>query len=564
MKLLRIARYVRVSTDDQKKNETIEAQISQIPKEMERLRLLKQHGGEYELFMRNPSVTDPSLREGFFCDDGFNLESLDGDHQIKELLNLIRNEMVDAIFVDTSNRLLRSRKAEIRGHITDLLSEYDVKLFDYSGELSQGAIMEIVSCLNADDKKKIGRRTQNGKIRIAKNYNAPTAGVLGFGYEWDKNIKKWSVVEEEAKWIRWTAHLSAGRPCDDMPEGLAKLLPFHPCGVPDSKIVAACNAHGFSMLPYYERTKQRDRIAKNPLGRMKATWLTSKFKEDRYSGKLTYHFKDINQVGKMRKISNEQKEKVVITRPPILSQELADILKKKRVQRANVFGKGNVHEYLLRTVLRCGHCDTPMSARPAHTPLRPNGKRYLSTYYVCPCNRLDYTTKCSHRRTHNTRKIDPIAWQEVLKYLTDPKFIVENQKTLRSIDTLKAEIAKLEVELSSVKLSLSRNDSEMKNLVTLLRKGLLSESEFLPEKQNILREKSNLESASSRLLKAIETKLSFLRDDEHIDLQKIKEQYDLSEQQCDFKTKVAIVTAVIKQAYVYEDGRLDICFKQIR
>jgi hypothetical protein len=111
-----LARLARTSTDEQKKEKTVDAQIMQSPHEIKRRHLLIEDGGQWQLFIRNP-LAHRDDRSNFFCDEGYNLESLDGDYEIVEMLELIKAGLINGIYMDNSNRLLRSTKAEIRGRI---------------------------------------------------------------------------------------------------------------------------------------------------------------------------------------------------------------------------------------------------------------------------------------------------------------------------------------------------------------------------------------------------------------------------------------------------------------
>lgn len=561
MKRLNILRYARVSGEEQKKNETIDAQVRQIPIDMERQGLLKKDGGSYEVFFRSPTITNPTDKEGFFFDDGFNLETLDGTHQIDEILRLIQMGLVQAIFVDSSSRILRSKNAEVRGKIINILDEYDVKLFDYTGEITRGVIMEIVAAVNADEKAKIARRTQSGKIRKAKNYNAPVGGNACYGYSWDKRTNTWNIVEEEAKWIRWIAHLSVGQECRDMPESLRQLLIENPNGVSDSLIVQRCNEIGFNMTPYYQRSNQQSYLRRFPKGEMKRSWIQNQFCKERHAGKLITYLKDVSKVGKKRHIPREEKERIEIKRPAIISEELARLLAERRRDRAMMYGKNVVHKYLVRHLIYCGHCDYQMSARPGSNT--KNGKTYFSTYYVCPMNKKHLPMQCPHRHNHNTKKIDPIIWDKVKSFLSDPNFVIENTKMIANEERVKQDIEKLNSEMAFLEQKKQTLQDEVSQLVTMLRKGTLSEKEFLLEKENTSKEATQMEGSIARIKNELNAKLQLLTAVDHVDLEKTRRRYEKWMNTCDFDTQVTIVKSVVSRVYVYSEGRLDICFKAV-
>jgi DNA invertase Pin-like site-specific DNA recombinase len=558
----KILRYCRVSTEDQKKNETIEAQIAQIPKEMARLKLLVEDGGPYELYRPNP-LAAPNDPSNFHSDDGYNLESLQGDHAIVEVLQLIRLGMIQAIFIDTNNRILRSKKAEIRGVIIDALTEYDVKLYDYTGEITQGAIMEILAALNADDKKKIGRRTQAGKIRHAKNYNAPTGGVQRYGYAYNKTKKFWYIIEEEAKWLRWSACLSLGLDRPELPENLRALLTTNPKGVSDDQIITAFNEMGFSMMPFYQRANLQFQAARNPTGRMNRNWLNSRFRDDQYCGIGTYYFKDINLVGKSKKVLKEEKEVVHITRPAIFEPEVFALLKARRKERANMYSKNNTHDYLLERVARCGVCDAIMSSRPSHSPVKKNGKKYLSCYYVCPRNLKHESEPCPHRSTHNVRKIDPLIWDQVKAFVSNPETVVANQRTMRDDARLRGEITKIESEVAGLKAQVMSADAELMSLVTYLRKKTIDEAEFVAQKAMIVHEKHERERGIFRLSQKIDEKKNLLDGIERLDMQKIQQEYAGRLELLPFDERRLLLMAVVARVHIFPDQRIEILFKEI-
>lgn len=561
---LKLLVYCRVSSQEQRKNETIERQLERIPVELKRLGLLKEDGGQYEIYSRSLLLNERDPRKVYFVDDGFNLESITEETALFEAIQLIKAGEIHGIFVDTTDRLLRSRSAEIRGRIQDLLDLHEVKVFNYYGEVPRGILLEILSAFGSEDKKAIGRKLQGGKILKTKNLGAPASGCPPYGYDWDKRKKEWRIVEDEARVLRWIVAATAGTTCVELPESLRILIDQHPDGVPDPELIIALKDLGINKLGFYERCNRQQYIKRNPSGEITRNWIHGLLRENHYCGVKRYFYRDPSLVGR-GKIDRAKKEEVVVNLPPILTQAQWDAAQVARNKRARLHGKHVRHQYLLEKVASCASCGGAMSARYSSNKkwniAEKSVKEYFSLYYTCGNTAKHVPNPCASRRTHNARTIEPIVWEKVVDYIKNPEFVLANEKVLREDQTLQKVLAGLHDDLLLVEKNLRQNKEESMRQLKLLSKNILTEEEFLSLKHESQIEKLRLERTKLKIKGEIRQKEKLLAEVDSVDLSMIQKRYTERLSVLTFDEKRAILLTVVKQVIVSADNKIALSFK---
>ncbi len=561
---LKLLVYCRVSSQEQKKNETIERQLERIPIELKKQRLLKEDGGQYELYSRSPLSDEVDPSKVFFVDNGFNLESIPENTALFEAIELIRTGEINGLFIDSTDRLLRSRSAEIRGRIQDLLDLHEVKVFSNQGEIPRGVLLEIMSAFGSEDKKAIGRKLQSGKISKTKNLGAPSGGCPPYGYDWDKRKKEWVVMENEAQILRWIVATTAGVSCEGLPGSLRELVDQHPDGVPDPTLLQALIDLGVNKVSYYERTNRQHYLKENPEGNITRNWLHTLLKGDRYCGEKTFYFRDPGLVGK-GKLSSEKKERVVVQVPAIVSRDQWTAAQAARARRACVEGKNVKNDYLLEKIAYCSSCGSPMSARTGRNKKWVASKKsvqeYLSLYYVCGNSAKHRPNPCSCRRTHNARSVDPLVWNKVVRYLQDPDFIVANENIIREDRTLQKTIDGLQAEYSALDFKLKQLEKKMGRLLDAFIEGAISNVEHVAKKKELQIEKLQLEKRKSKIRIDLHSKEKLLKEMDRVDVAAIQERYRDRLASLSFGEKRSVLTALVKQVSISSSNEIHVNFR---
>jgi len=164
-----------------------------------------------------------------------------------------------------------------------------------------------------------------------------------------------------------------------------------------------------------------------------------------------------------RKLTKSRKERIVREVPPIVTEEVwnkAQVLLRKNFVMARRNAK---QEYLLKSLIKCGICD----------------KSYVgdSGYYRCTGNssfRGKSEPKCG-ARSIGAGLLEGIVWQDVKQFVEDPGPVIAllEQKAKEQIEKAKP----VEVELAEIEKVLAAKQAERERVISLFRKGFISEAE---------------------------------------------------------------------------------------
>jgi DNA invertase Pin-like site-specific DNA recombinase len=191
---LLLGAYPRVSTDNQKEEQTIETQDDQM------VEFLKNNDDYFELVPMQPGATLLEPKRAFFRDDPYNLEEWREDTALAELFRRIKQGKINAVLIAKRDRLFRSQNKITRAFVEDFLDRHLVRVFSVvEGELEEGFIRDIHSALGAEDKKSTVRRLHAAKKSYCRRDGRPPNGKTPYGYAWNslEHSKKWSAEKEE-------------------------------------------------------------------------------------------------------------------------------------------------------------------------------------------------------------------------------------------------------------------------------------------------------------------------------------------------------------------------------
>jgi site-specific DNA recombinase len=254
--------------------------------------------------------------------------------------------------------------------------------------------------------------------------------------------------------------------------------------------------------------------------------------------------------GKRPKKGNPQQELARVPGffPAILSPEEWQRLQERlSIRRESSRGKTHSSEYLLSGILRCGNCGGPMAGRRSAAY---KGKHYRNYW----CSRaMKSRALCSTYNGHSAVKVEK-AVLEYLGQFSDPEVVAQHLATARGKD-----LEEREQELQGVLKALSELEHQFLQHLDLLKRGVISEPEFVRANEAARSQVGALESrrdelstwlaeqrgrvaAAEGLPQAIR---SFLEDFQELDVRRQKAQ----------------LQTILKACYVYRDDRLELEFR---
>lgn len=556
MSNFKLAVYCRVSTLDQKKNETITRQITANSEKLKTL--LREHGGSYDLFSRSPLKAESDLRRVFFCDEGYNLENLDHETALSELLQLIQEGRINAVLIDLEDRLFRSKKRMVRAYVQDILEEHDVKVYTHRGQTPHGMLLDITSAISAADKREIARKLAQGKMEKMKREGGPMNNRVAFGYRWNKKKAEWETLPEEAKIVRWAVAATSGKINPDMPESIRMLIDEHPDGVPDLDLIDALSGLGFSMRPYYLRTNMVDELDKNPTGRLHEKFLYRLLRDRKYIGGRTALVTPANLVGRGKSLSDDKKECIPMGHPALVTESEWHDMERARTRRAKFYGKNNQHPYLIQQIAICAHCGSHMQSASSFVErfVKRDGveRKYRSFSYKCNNRKPNARNRCGVKNNHVARLVDEAAWRKVVEYIVSPDMILQNEKVVREDITLNNVIQRLETELKSVCLEILQTEEQEGRMLDNLARQVITEEQFKSFSKKAHDETFGLKRIKKKIEIEIEAKRKLIRSIERIDLGEIRSQYLSRLAELSFPERRSIALRVIRRVVLSASG----------
>lgn len=295
-------------------------------------------------------------------------------------------------------------------------------------------------------------------------------GPPPYGYE--INGRKLTVNEEEAQWVRFIFEQYANR------------------------------------VPLIDVKYELDSKGVQPR-RKRGTWTI---------GSLRAMLRNTHYLGYWDFKDGKTGEEIRVECPRILSAELWSKVQKTREENQSKRNSTNAvkHFYMLRNVLRCGHCGTWMSG--VLNPKQPSKK-----HYYCPKKERIWAKQrtepedkwkrgrvCDMTRSLNIDATDELVWNTVIEVITNSKSFREkskiemlgkDHKSAKSaqddLNGAKLKIKQLTKQLSKVEQALARIETDR-----LMER--LSREQYPIVRNNIANEKIEIEAEIERLTAKIE------------------------------------------------------------
>ncbi len=345
---------------------------------------------------------------------------------LRKLMLQIEEGIIKHLFVYNTDRLSRNQKTW--GGIRWKMKEKQVKLHTPTGIIDLSSHLDslligILSEISAYDNALRSERSQIGKLAKVKA-GFWMGGPPPFGYQ----LNSGKLVENpaESKWLRRVYQLSLeGIPAHQIKTDLEK-----------NGILTRRKSKSWSMGSI-------QKILRNEM----------------YLGEYNYHDKKLD-------------ETVRCKCPQTVPTDLWNQVQTKRLRNLERRGQNARTEnfYLLRNLMYCGHCQTPMTGR-----WKPKNHEYL---YHCPHRERQWVKQppaddqkwdrrrgCGLKRSLNIPRTNKIVWDAVSQTLSDPhklnallkdkfeddgNFDARHQHEKRQIRRLKGELRKIEKSLSNL------------------------------------------------------------------------------------------------------------------
>ena len=375
-KIKSVAGYCRVSSDIQRKEQTIRNQISAIKSFCK-----QQH---YRLTT-------------IYKDDGISGMKLAGRPGFRQLLSDAHEGKFQAVVCFNWDRITRDDFRFI-GEVMKTFHDTGIVVMETGGQTfhfdtPEGRLLvNIASFRSASEREAITRRMREGKAEGLRE-GKWTSGSPPFGFTYDKVTNTWSHHPEESP-----IYLSI---VDEVEQG------------------ASLN----QILKRLFRQGIRTRRGKNwSMPSVSYMLRNPAYKGTLYGNKSEWQYDPATEQTKLKTLKPET-EWLEIAIPPLIPTErwerIQSILDSKRITA----GKPPSGQFLLKGFLKCGHCGSRLYLQ------RGAGAQYV--YYHCG-NRV----KPKHRRTNKdrkkcilpyirTRELDHLILSHLARMLSDPEYLIE-------------------------------------------------------------------------------------------------------------------------------------------
>ena len=558
---LRLAPYFRVSSQTQKTEDTIQRQIDNFDQASDALL------ADYAFVPRFVSGNQSDPKTRFFIDDGYNLEQWDEATALHDLLSRCKRGEIDAVWVSETDRLGRSRSAELRGRIQDVLRDHDIRVLTKNGEIPLGLLFEITSSIGAADKRAFMLKLQEAKILRAEREGRPPSGKNPFGFERVKITQKWEIVKSERCVILSAIGLMIGKVFSEMPPAIVALAQAHPEGLPDPQIAEALNATGFSLEAYYRRNNYGRFLEKNPTGKIPTGFMSTLIRDDRYRGAYSVYLKDPRLVGRAdsKNMDRDKKRCIIIPMPRILSDEDWTELRARRASRQVRAERNVVHDYLLKDLVICDVCGIPLSARPKW-PKKSDGTDRNSRptlYYVCWRKKKINGYQCTASRCHNAPKLDALVFDEIKQIVLKPETINSFVATATQL-VVPPSVNQYEKSLHDLEKRLHGLADERKRAVANLNRGLFSDDDFAADSERIVTERRGIEKLTRDLSRKIASIEEALKIIPAVDLEPIRRRLIPRIESLNFEERRSVVATLVHQVRIKPTGEMRLLLRPIK
>lgn len=401
-----------------------------------------------------------------------NHEEIDKRPVLSQLFNEIKTGAVKHLFVYDQSRLSRN------DHVSSIFrvecNKQGVTLYNKEGKYDLGNphdqfLKQILDAVGQFDNAQRAERTRLGKLaRIRQGFWM--GGPPAYGY--DLIDRKLVINESEARWVRFIFEQYANK-------------------VPLIDVKIELDANGVTPR------------------RKKGTWAM---------GSLQALLRNTHYIGYWDFKDHKSGEEIRVECPRILSTELWSKVQATKEDHLSKRNSTNAvkHFYMLKNVLRCGHCGTWLSG--VKNPKQPS-----KSHYYCPKKERQWAKEsipeaekwqrgraCAMTRSLNIDATDELVWNTVIDVISKSRSFREQTK-VEILGTDYASQAGSEQEIKAANLKIRQLKKKLEKTFDALTKveterlmERLSATQYSAVRANIDREKLAIEVEIEQLTAKVE------------------------------------------------------------
>ena len=433
--------YVRVSSDRQKEEKTINSQIS----------ILKEKIKE-----------DGNVLIEKYIDEGWSGETLDRP-SLTKLREDARNGGFEVLYIYHLDRLSRELGNQL--YAVNEFKRYGIEIYTTQGKLeddpSNKLLMQMHGIVAEQEKIRILERTRTGKLQKAKR-GVVVGSIAPYGYIYIKKQNKkdgyYLINKKEAeivnKIFNWFIELRSIR-------AVVKKLYIEKISPPNNKKWGKSTIHRILHREDYIGT----------------TYYNKHYAVETKKGR-DRKYKKIVRTGRRLRDKNEW---IPISVPSIINKETFLLTQSILAKNKESVRRSTKREYLLSGLIVCDVCNSPFCSNPCHNHL----------FYRC--NNRDKTfplPKTCDSKMISANKLDKMIWDTIKKTFTDPDIILNYLNDV--VSGHNQSLGQVNRKLNSFNSNLQNIKTKENKLVDVFSEGLIEKEVFANKIDELKAEETKL------------------------------------------------------------------------
>ena len=503
---MRAAPYARVSTDKQ-------AEKYGIPSQIEALRKRCLERGWTHVLDGDKDA---------FIDDGYSGAELDRP-ALDRLRQAAREGRVDVVLAYDPDRL--SRKLYHQMILAEEFEKQGIKLefitHDMGTSPEDRMFFNMRGLVSEYEREKIRERTVRGSREKARQGKVVSAGVISFGFCYNKEKATLEENPEKAQIVKLIFYTFANE--------------------------------NLSLQSLADRLNRLHIPTPRGGDRWRASTLGVMLRNEVYIGKMyqfrRYHIEPkfrLKPSAKSKKTSTalRPKEEWILAKvPSLISVELFEVVQRKLKTNAELSKRNTKRDYLLSGLLYCSQCSGRMGGHAIHgvpyyrcyrrdnpdrVRLSPDGKPQ-----PCSCPEI------------KTEAIEPVVWDTISQLINNPDFLIQELHRRNADNSQTKEILERELQLCQARLKVI--PEEQRRLVEGYRKGLYADFMMREDMERIQKEQGELEKRKAELERQLAQR--FLTQNQEAHLRSLAEKISIGLDNLDFTGKQELLRLLVEKVF---------------
>ncbi|MDP1854201.1 MAG: recombinase family protein [Candidatus Omnitrophota bacterium] len=438
-KIIKVALYARVSTEEQKENFSLASQLE----------LLRKHAFDNKYIVHDEYV-----------DDGYSGTSFERP-QFQRLMEDARQDKLQLILVYRVDRFFRNNKNLL--NTVDELQRFGVSIrsitepFDTSNYLGK-FVLSLFGSIAELERNTFLQRSRDGRLRRAREGYYSGSSPTRFGYIYHKETKEIKINEKEAEVVK---------------------LIYELYNQPDSSLIKVTRK--LRTLGY--KTKEGHLMREDVVHDI--------LKDTIYIGKWHANKHD-SKTGGLKPVEEWIEVKV----PQMISEEAFLKAQEYLNNRRNYSERNAKYHYLLQGLVKCGDCGNTIAGTADKQFQEKNGRKYgpyFKMYYRCTHfvkNKFEKLVKCRLKYVQ-AGKLEDAVWNQVEKIFQNPYLIEHAIKNREEVKSMSRETAQKEIaRISLMQESLTK---EEQRILEAYRQSIITIEQLKEQIDSLRKTRENLE-----------------------------------------------------------------------